>query len=545
MLDFQDDQGVYFIRRFKQVSRSTAGKGFVRYRWYPPGERDHMDNKIAYIARFEPYNWLIGAGDYVSQIQQDLQKEVIDHLQSIRFGKNGYLTVIDRSGKVIAGQGVSQFVGQPYTKLENPADRARIANLIDKVKKDGFIHSGWYQSDGQPDADQLLYARAFPAWNWIVLAGGYADPTLDLLLEQRAQISVNDRDSNITLLLLITVLLAIAFVMMRYYARGFRELFSHIQHDLDQQNIALSENARALEISKRIVDAAHEGIMITDANNRIIRVNHSFTRITGYLYDDVKGRDPNILRSSTHEPEFYQAMWESLNNEGEWHGEIWNRRKNGSLYPQALSITSYCSAEGKIENYIGTFTDISQRKAFEEQLEHMAQSDSLTDLPNRRSLSKRLRHELDVIKRNPSHQLGLIFMDLDLFKNINDTYGHGVGDQVLITIARRLNETVRVVDMVSRVGGDEFIILLGNQSGEMDQTAIQLAERIIQAVSEPLDIVGTRLQLTTSLGVALAPSHTDDAAQLMECADLALYRAKQEGSNNYKLFSPSMLEEKD
>ncbi|MBU2965446.1 cache domain-containing protein [Amphritea sp. 2_MG-2023] len=543
MMDVQDDQGVYFIRRVRQVTESAAGRGYVRYRWYSLDDRQRMENKIAFVARFEPYNWLVGAGDYVSQIQQDLQQEVIEYLQGIQFGKNGYLSIIDLNGKVIAGQGVEQFVGKTYMQLENPADRARIATLLGEVKSDGFIHTGWYRNDGQPDADQLLYASVFPAWGWIVLAGGYADPSLELLLQQRAQIMQNDRDSNITLVLLMAVLLSIAFVMMRYYARGFSKVFSRFQLNLDQQSITLDENARALDISERIVDAAHEGILITDADNHIIRINKSFTRITGYILEDVKGKNPRILGSTSNSTDFYKAMWHALTSQGQWHGEIWNRRKNGSLYPQALSITSYCNAEGEIENYIGTFTDISQRKAFEEQLEHMAQSDSLTDLPNRRSLSQRLQHELDVLKRHPDHQLGLMFMDLDLFKTINDTYGHGVGDQVLITIARRLNEIVRVTDMVSRVGGDEFVILLGNEPGEMKPAAMKLAQRIIEAISEPLLVAGIELQLTTSIGVALAPKDSSDAAGLMECADRALYQAKKEGSNNVKLFNTSMVKD--
>ncbi|MDO6562055.1 cache domain-containing protein [Amphritea sp. 1_MG-2023] len=544
MIDIKDDQGYYFVRQFRQISQSETGRGYVRYRWYPPGERQQMENKIAYIAQFKPYNWFVGGGDYISHIKQDLQQEVIEHLQGIQFGKNGYLSVIDLDGKVIAGQGVQQFVGKPLAELQQPTDRRRIAQLLERVEQGGFMLSAWYQEDGQPAPEQLLYASLFPAWNWAVLAGSYDDPSLELLLQQRAQIDQNDRDSNITLALLIMVLVSIAAVLMRYYVRGFKEVYSHIQNDLEQQSIALNENARALEISKRVVDAAHEGIMITDADNHIIRINESFTRITGYVFDDVKDMNPKILCSSSHPPAFYQAMWQALNTQGEWHGEIWNRRKNGTLYPQALSITIFRNAQGKVENYIGTFTDISQRKAFEEQLEHMAQTDSLTDLPNRRSLSHRLRHELDVLKRHPDRQLGLIFMDLDLFKNINDTFGHGVGDQVLITIARRLNDTVRVIDMVSRVGGDEFIILLGSQPGDMQQTAICLAQRIIQAVSKPLTIADTELQLTTSLGIALAPEHSEDAAQLMEYADLALYRAKEDSSNNYRLFSMRMLEEK-
>ncbi len=537
MVDLKDDRGNYFVRRFMQVSSSEEGRGYVRYRWYSPGDRSVMRDKIAFIARFEPFNWLVGAGDYVFQIQNDLQQEIIDHLQHIQFGKAGYLAVLDRSGMVIAGKGVKPFVGLNLSQLDNPHDRERIFSLLSRVKAEGFIRADWYQADGQPVDNQLVYARPLPVWDWVIVAAGNADPSLDLLIQQRQAILQSQKQSNITLVLLFTVLLLLAIGMIRYYSRGLWRVFDDYQSNLDEKNVTLSENARSLEISRRIVDAAHEGIMITDAENRIISINASFTRITGYLFSDVKGKNPNILKSSAHDYEFYQMMWSSLETEGEWHGEVWNVRKNGTVYPQALSITSYRNQKGEIENYIGTFTDISQRKAFEEQLEHLAQSDSLTDLPNRRSLSCRLQHELSVLKRHPDRQLGLIFMDLDFFKQINDSYGHGVGDQVLIIIARRLIDTVRSIDMVSRVGGDEFVILLGNQTGEMQQTAISLAERIIAAVAQPLTVAGEPIQLTTSLGIALAPVDSCDDTHLMECADLALYHAKQEGRNNYKLFS--------
>ncbi|MBR9887534.1 MAG: diguanylate cyclase, partial [Oceanospirillales bacterium] len=450
--------------------------------------------------------------------------------------------LLDRNGKVIAGKGVDRFVGLQVSQLESRSDRERISALLSKIKAEGFIRADWYLEDGQPVQDQLLYASLLPVWDWVIVAGGYTDPSLELLLEQRQDISQNQTVSNVSLVLLFVVLLYVAFLMLRYYSRGLSTVFSNFQNSLDQQTITLNENARSLEISRRIVDAAHEGIMITDADNRIIQINDSFTRITGYLFDDVKGKNPNVLGSSSHDYRFYQEMWHSIKNEGEWHGEVWNMRKNGAIYPQALSITCYRNQEGEIENYIGTFTDISQRKAFEEQLEHLAQSDSLTDLPNRRSLSMRLQHELGVLKRYPERQLGLIFLDLDFFKQINDTYGHGIGDQVLIIIARRLGDTVRAIDMVSRVGGDEFVVLLGNQSGEMQRTAIQLAERIIDAVSQPMTIAGESLKVTTSLGIALAPEDSRNDTCLLECADLALYHAKQEGRNNYKLFSMWMAD---
>ncbi|WP_428037024.1 cache domain-containing protein [Amphritea sp.] len=543
MADLKDDRGTYFVRRFLQVIRSEEGRGYVRYRWYPPSDRSEMRDKITFIARFEPFNWLVGAGDYIFQIQNDLQQEIIEHLQSIQFGQGGYLSIIDRNGQVIAGRGVKRLVGQQVSQMVDQGDRGRIIALLNKAKTEGYIRTDWYQADGLPVENQLVYAAPLPVWDWIVVAGGDVEPSLGEVLNQRELIIKEQSDSNLKLALLVAVLVLTVMALMRYFARGLGGVFTDYQNNLNQQQITLSENARSLEISQRIVDAAHEGIMITDANNRIMRINNSFTRITGYVLDDVKGKNPSMLKSSAHDFDFYKELWESLKEDGEWHGEVWNLRKNGTLYPQALSITCYRNEKGEVENYIGTFTDISDRKAFEKQLEHLAQSDSLTDLPNRRSLSARLQHELTVLKRYPERQIGVVFMDLDFFKQINDTHGHGVGDQVLIVIAQRLRETVRAIDMVSRVGGDEFVILLGNQSGDIKQTAIQLSERVLKVVAEPMTVAGESLVLTASLGIAFAPTDTRDDNRLMEYADLALYQAKQEGRNTFKCFAQWMAGE--
>ncbi len=542
LIDLKDDRGNYFVRRFTQVIASEDGRGYVRYRWYPPGDRQAMQDKITYVARFEPFNWMIGAGDYVFNIQNDLQQEIIEHLENIQFGEEGYISVFDSRGHIIAGKGVSRFVGKHFSMSESADDQKRLAALSYKIGEEGFHRSDWYRVDGTPINDQLIYIKPLPIWGWALVAGADTDPGLQLLAQQRQRIVQKERSDRLQLMLILGLILFIALVAMWYFTRGFKDVFRNYQMDIDRQHKALTENALSLEISARIVQAAHEGIMVTDADNRIVSINESFTRITGYERDEVLGRNPKFLQSSRQESGFYRRLWATLTKEGEWHGEVWNRRKNGSLYPQALSITCYRNSRGEAENYIGTFTDISQRKAFEEKLEHLAQSDSLTDLPNRRTLSARLQHELAIIGRNPGRQLGIIFMDLDHFKPINDTYGHGVGDQVLITTARRLNDTVRSIDMVSRVGGDEFVILLGNQPGDMQQTAIKLAERIIQVISEPIMIAGESFSLTASLGVSVAPLDSRDDIQLLEYADLALYQAKEQGRNNYKFFELWMAE---
>ena len=543
LVDLEDDQGRLFVQRFNEIVNSPAGAGFSRYRWYVPGEQYVMGEKIAYVEKFKPYGWTFGGGDYLFQIQKDMQDTILEHLENIHFGRDGYITVLDRKGFVLSGQGVKAFTGMHYSQLSDLKDRESVAAMLAVMSQEGFTRQDWYSGDGRLQQNLQMYVKPLPMWDWVLLAGAYSDGNLQYLSAERILLDQQQGRANGQLLLSLFLVLTVMLIITRYYARWIREAFSVYQHDLDSQSETLLDSARSLQISDRIVEAAHEGIMLTDVDNRIIRINASFTRITGFEFDEVEGRSPGMLSSGHHDSAFYRDMWQELQEEGEWHGEIWNRRKNGSLYPQALSITCYRDDTGKVQNYIGTFTDISQRKAIEQELEHMAQSDSLTDLPNRRVLMERIDHELAVVRRHSSRQLAVIYLDLDHFKEINDTYGHGIGDQVLITVARRLNDTVREVDLVSRLGGDEFVVFVAHHDVDQLEIAVaHLAERIIETVAEPIVVAGEALSLTTSLGVAVAPADSHDKEQLLEYADLALYQAKQQGRNCYQFFALWMAE---
>ncbi|MBQ0784086.1 MAG: cache domain-containing protein, partial [Amphritea sp.] len=200
LIDLKDDKGNYFVRRFTQVIASDEGRGYVRYRWYPPGDKQNMQDKITYIARFEPFNWMIGAGDYVFRIQNDLQHDIIEHLQNIQFGEDGYISVLDSKGHIIAGKGVSRLVGKHSSLLESADDRERLAAVSYRVGTEGFFRSDWYKADGTPVSDQLLYAKPLPMWNWVLLAGAYTDSSLALLEMQRQAISQQERSDSLQLM---------------------------------------------------------------------------------------------------------------------------------------------------------------------------------------------------------------------------------------------------------------------------------------------------------------------------------------------------------
>jgi two-component system CheB/CheR fusion protein len=288
---------------------------------------------------------------------------------------------------------------------------------------------------------------------------------------------------------------------------------------------------------------AWEGMMVTNASEVILRVNRAFSDITGFASEEVVGQTPALLHSGLQNPEFYRSLWKTLNQEGNWKGELWNRRKDGSLYPQWLTITAVPDSSGQTTHYVGTFFDISDRKQAEAKIREMAFYDTVTSLPNRRLLIDRLSQALTSSAR--SGQYGaLLMLDLDNFKTINDVQGHAAGDRVLIEVARRLRESVRECDTVSRLGGDEFVLVLENfGSDELMATSYveQVAGKILATLSEPyyvnISSPDERFDNSASCGIRLFCGNQIAAEELLKHADVALYQAKDAGKNNAKFFS--------
>ena len=292
-----------------------------------------------------------------------------------------------------------------------------------------------------------------------------------------------------------------------------------------------------LTLSAKVFENSREAIVIADADNHIITVNQAFTKITGYLPEEVQGKNPKILASGEHGPDFYAAMWQSIRNAGHWQGEIWNRRKNGEVYPEWLSISSVSDEYGKLTHYIGIFADISELKAADERIRFLAQHDALTGLPNRSLLQDRLLQAMANAQRD-KEQLAVLFLDLDHFKTINDSLGHHIGDRLLQQVAARLTASVRAIDTVSRQGGDEFVVVLVQLKNPSD--AAQLARKILLAISQPYDIDGLELHVTPSIGIAVYPEDGEDTESLIKNADAAMYHAKENGRNNYQYFTENL-----
>lgn len=285
-----------------------------------------------------------------------------------------------------------------------------------------------------------------------------------------------------------------------------------------------------------------EGVAITDANQCILRVNRSFTEITGYDADEVIGKTPRVLSSGRQDKAFYAAMWESILRTGNWQGEIWNRRKNGEVYPEWLNVTAVKAADGVVTNYVGTFSDITERKASESEIALLAFYDPLTGLPNRRLLLDRLKQRVSSNTRRSSC-IAVLFIDLDNFKTLNDTLGHDIGDQLLREVGHRLSSCVRDGDTVARLGGDEFVVLIEDLEQDAQTAASQvelIGEKILLEIVRPYQLAAIEHHCSASVGVTLMANQQVTADDLMKQADLAMYQAKAGGRNTLRFFDPDM-----
>ncbi|MBW7901706.1 MAG: sensor domain-containing diguanylate cyclase [Rhodocyclaceae bacterium] len=279
---------------------------------------------------------------------------------------------------------------------------------------------------------------------------------------------------------------------------------------------------------------SHEGIIVTDAEQRIVSVNPGFVRVTGYTADEAVGRRPGFLSAGRHDREFYERMWQALHSTGSWQGEIRNRKKSGEEYEELLTISTVRDGLGRITHYVGIFTDISEIKAQQRALEHMAYHDPLTGLPNRTLLADRLSFLLPHCRRGRK-MLAVCYLDLDGFKQINDGYGHAAGDRVLVEVAGRLVQCARENDTVARLGGDEFVLLLGDfeRAGQIRRAL----DRILRRLAVPWRDEAHAFDLSASIGVALYPADGSEPDTLLRRADQAMYAAKQNGRNSYRFFA--------
>ena len=309
----------------------------------------------------------------------------------------------------------------------------------------------------------------------------------------------------------------------KHFRLAVGELRGTIKHDL--RLIAT--------LMGKIFENAEEGVIITDKNANILNVNPAFCKVTGYSRGEVLGQNPRLLHSGRQDKAFYEVLWDELLHSNRWEGEIWNRRKDGKVYPEWLSITAVMDDAGEVSHYVAIFSDISSQKDSEERLYYLAHYDNLSKLPNRLAFHDRLRQAISRAKRNHK-EVAVMFLDLDGFKQVNDTLGHNAGDEVIREVALRLGAAMRETDTIARFGGDEFTILLAEVSAH---EGVEIAaQKIIEAVAEPIVIEDSRAWVTTSIGISLYPQDGEDIDTLIRQADMAMYAAKESGKNKYLFY---------
>jgi diguanylate cyclase (GGDEF)-like protein/PAS domain S-box-containing protein len=318
---------------------------------------------------------------------------------------------------------------------------------------------------------------------------------------------------------------------------GIIENFISIQTEITE----LEKSKQALvecQLAENVLAQTPEAVMITDSQLKIIRVNAAFTRTTGYSEAEIKGCLPSILSSKRHDNSFYKAMWDDLNTYGQWQGEVWNRRKDGDIFPEWLNINSVKNKAGMITHYAGIFSDISNQHNVRQKLHDLAYYDALTGLPNRELFQNRLHEAIKLASRNED-KLAVMFLDLDNFKNINDSLGHRTGDQLLKIVADNISNSIRSSDTVARLGGDEFTIILSDI--KCHESIKILAEKIIKVMEKPIEIQdGKTLYVSTSIGISIYPDNGNDVESLLKNADTAMYQAKDAGKKSFKFYTPEM-----
>lgn len=315
------------------------------------------------------------------------------------------------------------------------------------------------------------------------------------------------------------------------------EYVNELQSALRERDEALGHARFNLRMADRVFESALEGIMVTDRNAKIERVNQAFTRLTGYTEEEVIGRNPSLLNSGHQNATFYETLWRSLGAHGHWQGEIWNRRKNGELYLEYLTITSIRDNEGDISHYAGIFSDITQRRQTEERLRYLATHDVLTGLANRVLFEERLERAIIHAQRG-ARKFAVMYLDLDRFKLVNDTLGHNTGDEVLKVVAERLRSRLRASDTVARLGGDEFACVLEDVHDVRDVG--RLARTLLDSLGQVINLDGREIFTTPSIGISIFPDDGMEAEQLMMRADQAMYGAKSRGRNVFQFFESTM-----
>ena len=543
----------------KQLVQKT---GYLEYWWKNPGDTQKHP-KALHMVYFAPWDWIISASSYKSEFSQLVSVDDFkDSVLAMNVLGTGYAFMFDSQANIIIHPKISGNL-MDYATSENAATiRQAIA------QKKGMLHYLWKNPEDQVVKTKLMVFDYIPDFDWFIASCTYTQKAFAPLLKMRriffiilaASIAVI---ALVTLAVSTTITRPLTSLIDRFNVNmsdgwqllplesrrkdeigdleesfnAFVKRLESYKRNLITENMIRKETEIQLQLFEKVFENTNEGIAITEPDGKIHAVNQAFTSITGYTAQEAVGQNPRLLKSDRHGPAFYEAMWRALAQKGQWSGEIWNRKKSGQAYPEFLSISAIRDKNGTVKNYVSVFHDISEMKIKEKQIQYMAYHDPLTGLPNRTLFKDRLEHAISRARRN-AKTVQLIFIDLDNFKNVNDTAGHARGDELLKDAAERLHTVTRASDTVARLGGDEFVIMVTDVDDMME--IIGMVKRIQHAFSVPFDIEGKSFHITCSIGISVFPEDGEDADTLVRHADLAMYHSKEKGKDKYYLFEKNM-----
>ncbi len=534
--DNRDDTGHYITRGLIEAARSSEDGGFSAYRWYPPDNRVKMSDKLAYVKLFKPYGWAMGTGDYLDLWHAARLREGIERLRAWRFGDTGRFEVLGLDGVLLLQHTSSGDEGKDHRSVGSPEEQAIRGRMIELARQGGgLMEYPWHQPGSDVVDTRSALVQRFAPWN-IVLVASLSSREIQAAIDVERATAWASLSSRLPYAGLVALLaIAGAILASALFSRWMIGLLQGYKRDLDAHALALEQKSGELHLAGHVFKSSKEGILITDAESRILAVNPAFTEISGYRAEDVVGKHPDLLASGKHEPDFYRNMWQTIRESGSWSGEIWNQRRDGSIFPELLQITTVRSASGEVLHYVGTFLDLTERKEAEDRIRQLAEFDPLTGLPNRSLLGDRMAQAMARAERE-NRRVAALILDLDRFKTVNDSLGHAIGDQLLQGVAARLRHLVRHSDTVSRLGGDEFVVVLTGL--EHPAQALPAARKILEALAAPFQMGEHELQVTPSIGIALYPDNAGDTETLLKHAEAAMYHAKNQGRNTFQFFTP-------
>ena len=536
--------------------------GYLEYSWKNPSDAN-FHPKALYMRYFKPWDWIVSSSCYREEFQSIIDfKAIEERIASFQYGQSGYAFILNDKGEVLAHPQLKKTTPKP----EYPAQVKAIMAAREHGNGQAIFYS-WQNAGESSPRDKILFFKQIPQFGLIVAVSAS---------KAEAYYGIHSFRLLVVLVVAVASILAVgaAFVLSRFIATPLRhfatelvlpeqqntekyeggnettfllEQFNRYIRGIRETNeklnaeITYRKSAEGfLQIYKTIFDNATEGIIITDISGKILSVNSAFTIITGYEVHEAVGQNPRILQSDQHDADFFQRMWQDLREKGAWEGEIWNKKKDGTIYPEWLTINSIRNERKQILYYFASFYEIGELKRREKQIAFMAYHDTLTRLPNRVFLENRLAKAIKTISIDGG-KFAVFFIDIDNFKNINDVFGHKQGDDLLVQVSHRFVGVLGKNDSLYRLSSDEFILLMEQISNE---SVIYLMANRIQAVLKKQFMIDfKKIYVNASIGISLYPGDGDNGLELIRSADMAMHRAKREGKNRYQLFTKGMHEE--